>query len=144
PARGEPLDAIGRATRFSCALETGAPAELWCFGPGDAGLVKKLVQLGLAGAFGFDAGHGSDDEGVFVLRRVPARTLDGLGKGERLDGLTALAKVRDLARALAECEKRAIFPGPMRPVDVVLSTAGRTDAWLAADGYVRALCGDTT
>jgi hypothetical protein len=50
--------------------------------------------------------------------------------------------VRDLARALAACDKSAIFPGPMRPADVVLSSAGRTEAWLAADGYVRALCGD--
>ena len=30
----------------------------------------------------------------------------------------------------------------MRPADVVLSSAGRTEAWLAADGYVRVLCGD--
>jgi hypothetical protein len=142
PPRGEALDPIGRASRFACVLATGTPAELWCFAASEAGVVKKLVQLGLAGAFGFDVGFGSDDEGAFVLRRVPARTLDGLGKGERLDGLTALAKVRDLARALAACEKSAIFPGPMRPADVVLSSAGRTEAWLAADGYVRALCGD--
>ena len=143
PPRGEALDPIGRALRFSCALATGTPAELWCFAAADAGVVKKLVQLGIAGVGGFDVGFGSDDAGAFVLRRVPARTLDGLAKGERLEGLTALAKVRDLARALAACEKSAIFPGPMRPVDVVLSSAGRTEAWLAADGYVRALCGDT-
>jgi hypothetical protein len=142
PPRGEALDPVGRASRFACALATGTPAELWCFAASDAGVVKKLVQLGLAGVGGFDVGFGSDDDGAFVLRRVPARTLDGLAKGERLDGLTALAKVRDLARALAACEKSAIFPGPMRPADVVLSTAGRTEAWLAADGYVRALCGD--
>ena len=142
PPRGEGLDAIGRASRFSCALATGTPAELWCFAASDAGVVKKLVQLGLAGVGGFDVGFGSDDDGAYVLRRVPARTLDGLAKGERLDGLSALAKVRDLARALAACEKSAIFPGPMRPADVVLSSAGRTEAWLAANGYVRALCGD--
>jgi hypothetical protein len=144
PARGEALDPLGRATRSSCALETGTPAELWCFAKSDLGVVKRLVTLGLAGVGGFDVGFGEDDEGAFVLRRVPARTLDGLAKGERVEGLTALAKVRDLARALAACEKMAIFPGPMRPVDVVLSTAGRTEAWLAAEGYVRALVGDAT
>ncbi|MEA2746426.1 MAG: eukaryotic-like serine/threonine-protein kinase, partial [Myxococcales bacterium] len=142
PERGEALDAIGRASRFSCALATGTRAELWSFAASDAGLVKKLVQLGIEGVGGFDVGFGSDDEGAFALRRVPARTLDGLAKGERLEGLTALAKIRDLARALAACEKSAIFPAPMRPVDVVLSSAGRTEAWFAAEGYVRALCGD--
>jgi hypothetical protein len=142
PERGDAQGSTGRATRFACALGTGTPAELWCFAASDSGLVKKLVQLGVAGVGGFDVGFGSDQEGAFVLRRVPARTLDGLAKGERLEGLTALAKVRDLARALAHCEKSAIFPGPMRPVDVVLSSAGRTEAWLAAEGYVRALCGD--
>jgi hypothetical protein len=142
--RGEALDAIGRASRSACALDTGTPAELWCFGRADIGLVKRFVALGIQGVSGFDVGFGEDDEGAFVLRRVPARTLDGLAKGERLEGLTALAKVRDLARALAACEKSAIFPGPMRPVDVVLSTAGRTEAWFAAEGWVRALAGDTS
>jgi hypothetical protein len=140
----EALDPLGRATRASCTLETGTPAELWCFAKSDLGVVKRLVGLGLAGVGGFDVGFGEDDEGAFALRRVPVRTLDGLAKGERLEGLTALAKVRDLARALGACEKGAIFPGPMRPVDVVLSTAGRTEAWLAAEGYVRALVGDAS
>ena len=144
PRRGEALDPLGRATRFSCALETGTPAELWCLAKTDLGVVKRLVLLGLGGVGGFDVGYGEDDDGAFVVRRVPVRTLDGLAKGERLEGLTALSKVRDLARALAACEKGAIFPGPMRPVDVVLSTAGRTEAWLAAEGYVRALVGDAS
>ncbi len=141
--RREALDPLGRATRFSCALETGTPIELWCLPKGDIGVVKRLALLGLSGVGGFDVGFGEDEEGAFVLRRVPVRTLDGLAKGERLEGLLALSKVRDLARALAACEQGAIFPGPMRPVDVVLSTAGRTEAWLAAEGYVRALVGDT-
>ena len=142
--RREPLDPLGRATRFSCALETGTPAELWCLAKSDLGIVKRLVVLGLSGIGGFDVGFGEDDDGAFVLRRISVRTLDGLAKGERLEGLTALSKVRDLARALAACEKGAIFPGPMRPVDVVLSTLGRTEAWLAAEGYIRALVGDAS
>src|SRR5687768_687832 len=101
PRRGEALDAIGRASRFACALDTGTPAELWCLPKTDAALVKRLVALGVKGVGGFDVGFGEDDEGVFVLRRIPARTLDGLGKSERVEGLTAIAKVRDLARALA-------------------------------------------
>lgn len=144
PRAGDAVDAMGRASRFACVLDTGTPAELWCLPSADVGLVKRLVTLGLKGVGGFDVGWGEDERGVFVLRRVPARTLDGLSKGERLEGLTALAKVRDLARALAACEKMAIFPGPMRPVDVALSSAGRTESWLVAEHYVRALVGDTT
>src|SRR5262245_45900552 len=93
PRKGEALDAIGRASRFSCALDTGTPAELWCLPKTDAALAKRLVMLGTKGIGGFDIGFGEDDEGVFVLRRIPACTLDGLSKNERLEGLTALAKV---------------------------------------------------
>ncbi|MBX3188989.1 MAG: hypothetical protein KF819_18355 [Labilithrix sp.] len=144
PERGEAKGALGRAMRFSCTLDAGIEAELWCLPSADAGLVKRLVGLGTKGAFGFDLGFGEDDEGVFVLRRLVARSLDGLAKGERLDGLTALAKIRDLARALAACEKAAIFPGPLRPADIALSSAGRTEAWIVGDAYVRALVGETT
>jgi hypothetical protein len=105
--------------------------------------VKRLAQLGATGLGGFDLGFGEDDEGAFTLRRLPTRTLDGLAKGERLAGLAALAAVRDLARALAACEASAIFPGPLRPVDVVLASDGRPEAWLVAEGYVRALVGDS-
>lgn len=144
PRRGEALDAVGRASRYTCALETGTPAELWCMPAADAALAKRLALLGTKGVGGFDVGYGDDQEGAFVLRRVPLRTLEGLAKGERLEGLTALSKVRDLALALAACEKAAIFPGPLRPADVALASAGRTDAWLVAEHYVRALVGDAS
>ncbi len=157
PRAGEALGPIGRASRFACVGTETAPevraqrgrqpegharVELWCVAASDLGLVKKLVGLGGKGLGGFDVGWGDDAEGVFALRRVPARTLEGLGKGEKLDGKSALAKVRDLARALAACEKAAIFPGPLRPADVVLSSAGRTDAWILAEHYVRTLFGE--
>ena len=140
--RGEAKDPLGRAARFACTLETGTTCELWCFSATDAALVKRLAGLGLRGVGGFDLGFGEDDEGAFLVRRVPSLTLDEMGKGERVEGLTALAKVRDLARALAACEEAAIFPGPLRPVDVALSGPGRTEAWIAAEHYVRALVGD--
>ncbi|MBX3202304.1 MAG: hypothetical protein KF894_29515, partial [Labilithrix sp.] len=141
PRAGEALGAVGRARRFACALETGSPAELWCFESSDAALVRRLVTFGEEGVGGFSAGWGEDDGGVFALRRVPSRTLDALGKGERLEGLTALAKLRDLARALAACERRAVFPGPLRPSEVALGSPGRTDAFVLADGWIRALLG---
>jgi len=142
--RGEAKVPLGRALRFACTLETGTAAELWCFAAAEAALVKRLATLGLAGVGGFDLGYGDDAEGSFILRRVASITLDGMAKGERVEGLSALAKVRDLARALTACEKAGIFPGALRPIDVALSGPGRTEAWIAAEYYVRALAGDAT
>jgi hypothetical protein len=140
PRTGEELDAIGRARRFACSLETGSPAELWCFDAADRALAERLARFGEAGAFGF-FGMGEDEQGVFLLRRVPSKTVEGLAKGERLDGITALAKVRDLARALAACERMAVFPGPLRPAEVALGSPGRADAFVLGDSFVRALVG---
>lgn len=141
PGAGEELDAVGRARRFACALGTGAPAELWCFERSDAALVQRLVVFGDEGLGGFSAGWGEDEEGVFALRRVPSKTVDSLGRGERLEGLTALAKVRDLARALAACEKKGVFPGPLRPAEIALGSPERADAFVLADGWIRVLLG---
>src|SRR5262249_8998679 len=69
---------------------------------------------------------------------IAARTIADLGKGEHLDGLRALAKVRDVARALAACEKAGIFPGALRPQEIALESAGRVEAWIYADAYVKA------
>ena len=107
----------------------------------DAAIAKRLVALGDEGLGGFSA-WGEDDEGVFLLRRIPSRTLDGLGKGERLDGLGALAKVRDLARALAAAEKAGIFPGPLRTAEVALGSTGRAEAFVLAESYVRSRFAD--
>ncbi len=141
PKPGEDLGAVGRARRYACALETASSSELWCFAAPDLALVKRLCVFGDAGVGGFASGYGEDAEGVFALRRVPSKTVDTLSKGEKLDGLTALAKARDLAQALATCEKKAVFPGPLRPQEVALGSPGRADAFVLADGWVRALLG---
>lgn len=165
PKPGEELAAVGRARRFACALEskaedagvpnahpleTGGAAELWRFERSDAALVRRLVAFGEAGAFGFstevdpDLGSTPEHDAIFALRRVPSKTVDGLSKGERLEGLTALAKIRDVARALAACEKKALFPGPLRPSEVALGSPGRADAFILGDAWIRALLGATT
>ncbi len=141
PQAGADLGAVGRARRFACARDTGSPAELWCFEPGDLAIVRRLSLFGDAGVGGFSAGFGEDGQGVFALRRVPSKTLEALAKGERLDGMSALAKVRDLARALAACEAKGIFPGPLRPAEIALGSPGRPDAFLLANAWVRALLG---
>ncbi|MFO0736182.1 MAG: hypothetical protein U0270_09890 [Labilithrix sp.] len=127
------LDPIGRARR-----EThGDGAELWHFAEGDAGVARRLVAFGDHGVGGFGAGA-SD---LVLVRRLPTTTLQSMPRGERLDGISALAKVRDLARALAHCEAKGVFPGPMRPPEIALGSEGRTEAWVLAEGWVRALVG---
>jgi hypothetical protein len=95
------------------------------------------------GGFSTDAEWNESEEAevIFALRRVPSKTVDGLAKGERFDGLTAMAKVRDVARALAACERKAVFPGPLRPSEIALGSPGRADAFILADGWIRALLG---
>ncbi len=140
PPSGDALPAIGRAQRHTCILQ-GIQAEVWSLPAGDAALAKRLAAFGEKGVSGFD-GWGEDGEGVFLVRRIPTATVDGLPKGERLEGLTALAKVRDVARALAACEKAAVFPGPLRPGEVALGSDGRTDAFVLAEAWVRAMLGE--
>ncbi|MBX3192752.1 MAG: hypothetical protein KF819_37560, partial [Labilithrix sp.] len=138
PAAGAELGVVGRARRFACALDTGATAELWRFERTDEALVRRLDAFGDVGVGGFSAGWGEDEEGPFALRRVPSKTVDALGRGERLDGLTALGKIRDLSRALAACEAKALFPGPLRPAEIALGSPGRPDAFILAEGWIRA------
>ncbi len=155
PGAGEELGEVGRARRFACKSRTTSSAraaappptsgvELWALPASDAALARRLAALGAEGVGGFDAGWGEDEQGAFLLRRVPSTTVDALARGEKLEGLTALAKIRDLARALAACEKAAIFPGPLRPSEVALGSAGRAEAWIAAEPLVRARLGDVT
>ena len=136
PRAGAELPAVGRAKRFASTRGTGSTIELYCLAKGEDGVARRLVKLG----FGFES-WGEDEEGVFLVRRVPSATVDSLEKGERIEGLAALAKVRDVAGALATCESNAIFPGPLRASDVALGSAGRTDAFVLCDTYVRALLG---
>lgn len=140
PEKGDALPTVGRAERHNCILQ-GIKVEVWSFPKSDARVATRLLSFGHEGVGGFED-WGEDDAGVFVVRRVPTQTLDALPKGERLDGLTAISKVRDVARALAHCERSAVFPGPLRPAEVALSSDGRTDAFVLADSWVRALAGE--
>ncbi len=141
PRSGEELGAVGRARRFACAREAARDEELWRFAPSDEALVRRIASFGEAGVGGFSAGWGKEDDGIFALRRVPSKTVDTLERGERLDGISALAKVRDVARALAFCEQKGVFPGPLRPTEVALGSASRPDAFILVDGWIRALLG---
>lgn len=119
---------MGRARR---ALAEGG--ELYAFASEDAPLAARLLELGKEGAFGFVDG-GADAEGPWLLRRLATKRLDALPAGERLPWREALGVVRAVARALAACERGAIFPGPLRPSDIALEPEVMllTEPWLAA------------
>lgn len=138
PQAGVALPSVGRATRHALA---NGPGELWGLPEADRGAARRLASLGDRGVAGF-RGFGEDREGIFLVRRVPNLTIESLAKGERLEGAAALSKVLDLARALAACEEAAIFPGPLRPAEIALGSAGRPDAFILAETFVRALVGD--
>ena len=136
PAVESAVGKTGRADRFACAS-----GELWALPASDLAIVKRLAALGAEGAGGFDA-WGEDAEGAFAIRRVPTKTVDALGRGERIDGLSAIAKLRDLARACAAFERAALFPGPLRPAEIALGSEGRVEAFVLAEAFVRARVGD--
>lgn len=135
PEAGEDRGEVGRARRFACG-----PHELWTAGAADRAVMQRLVAFGDAGVAGF-ADWGEDEAGVFALRRVPSQTLEGLPRGAKLEGLVAIGKVRDLARALAHCEAKGVFPGPLRPSEIALGSPGRVEAFVLAESWVRALFG---
>jgi hypothetical protein len=133
PAHTSALEACGRATRFACD-----GGEVWLFGGADRGLAERLVALGARGVGGFAEGGVAADGRVWVRREAVARTVDGLARGERLPWRRALEIVRDAARALAACERMALFPGPLQPREVTLEPR----VCVLASALVRALVGD--
>jgi len=131
---GAELEGIGRARRFACE---GTAEELWRLPAADERVAARLLDLGRACLGGFERG-GVDDDGVWLVRRPASPRLDAAGTGEPRPWREALAVVRDVAGALAACERAALAPGPLRLADIV-SCDGR--AWLAADPLVRAMLG---
>src|SRR5262245_45740675 len=134
PTTGAPLEAVGRAERFVCDK-----GEVWTIP--DAAVARRLLALGEARLGGFveggtDAKGGTAGKGAWVVRRVPARTLEAM---KTLAWTQVLAIVRDLACALDACEKAGLFPGAVRPQEIALSDDH--GAWLVAEPLVRALVG---
>ncbi len=131
-ALGDPLEPLGRAARFRC--EGG---EVWTLPLADEGIARRLVTLGASNLGGFRSG-GIDQGGVWLVRAPSPRTAETLARGERLPWRDAFVLVLDVARALAACERAALFPGALRPSEVVL---GQSHAWLSADRLVAAMVG---
>ncbi len=132
------LGRVGRAERV--LLQDGR--EAWVLDAADASLARRLARLGRRRLGGFTAARGllPSRGDAPVLVRAQGRTVDALVRGERLPWREVLACVRDLASALAECERRGWFPGPLGPGQLGLEP----EAHVRADALVGAWLGEGT
>jgi len=131
---GRALGAVGRARRF----EAGAD-ELWRLAGDDHPVAERLLALGRVGIGGFHE-LGSDDEGVWLLRRVPRGTLTEFLR-EETEPSRVVERFLALARVLAAAEEQSLFPGPLAP-KLVAVAGDRVE--LVAEPLVRALVGERT
>ncbi len=85
------------------------------------------------------------EERIAELRRagvggdlLETETADALVRGARMPWRDVLAITRRIAEALAACETRGLFPGPLTPASIVTAPT----VWLRADALLAALAGD--
>lgn len=136
---GEPLEPRGRAARWS--LEGGR--ELWRLDRDDQRVALRLRQLSVAGVGGFVDG-GVDDDGLWLVRDLPRETLDQLRRAQpgAMPWRRAVEIVQRVARALAACEERSLFPGAATPSAVMATDDdGDLRVVLPADALVGAMVG---
>ncbi|MBK8216504.1 MAG: hypothetical protein IPK71_22470 [Myxococcales bacterium] len=138
PGRGLPRVAAPNVEGASIVVcgevrvaELGEGVELVRFGSADHARAERIYSLSVAGLFGIRAA-GVDAEGPWLVREPGAPTLEDRPEVDPLELATSLA------RALAACERSALFPGPLRPRDVS-RFEGRIS--LRADALYRALAG---
>jgi len=142
----EQLDARGRASRWAIVSDgasEGARRELWRLGDRDERVALRLRQLAEAGVGGFVDG-GRDDDGPWLVRDLPARSLDQLRRDDPgpMPWAQAVSIVRQVARALAACEERSLFPGIVTPRAVVAEQRKETiRVLLPAEALVGAMVG---
>lgn len=136
---GEALESRGRASRWS--VDGGR--ELWRLQDADERVARRLRQIAEAGVGGFVDG-GRDEDGWWLVRDLPAETLEQLRRREpgAMEWRRAVDIGRRVARALAACEERSLFPGAVFP-SAVMACQERDGARvvLPADALVGAMVG---
>jgi hypothetical protein len=131
----EPLHPIGEARRFAYP----DARELWRLPSTRKREADELLALGRGGIGGFVEG-GSDDEGPFLVRahaQTKLAALLGTHEEHPLPWLPTVQLVVALARAFAVAESRGLFPGLLRPSNVVIEP----EVWLESDAVVYAAVG---
>ena len=107
---GGPLPPVGRAQRTRCT-----DGEVWTLPPGAEALAQRLVAWGRRGIGRFVA---LEDASTAVLRRSFPSTLRAAWGDAPMAVEEAMPWMVSLARALAHCERTALFPGPVTPRSV--------------------------
>ncbi|NVB39543.1 hypothetical protein G6O69_17000 [Pseudenhygromyxa sp. WMMC2535] len=124
--------------------------ERWRLPAGQEALARELLALGALGLGGFVEGGEEEGGGSWLIREAATRTLsealerwdrraggdgdgDGGGDGAWVEVVTSLAGV---ARRLAAAEARGLFPGSLRPDEVVCSPSQEGAPWLRADALI--------
>lgn len=140
---------LGRARIFT-ANQTGAPqgprdCELWLIDGGESllSLAQRLLALGRHGIGRF-SDYGLAEGDLWLLREVDGTPLDTFVRAQRqnADSWRLPERLRlgiQCARVLEECELSALFPGPMRPSELILDPGGRLHT--RADTLVGSLLG---
>ncbi len=91
--------------------------QLWRVPAGFEASIPLLLELGAEGVGGFQS-SGRDERGAWLGREVGRESLAELWARTEPDWPLALALGTALARALAACEERQLWPGPMHPAGV--------------------------
>ncbi|PRQ00602.1 hypothetical protein [Enhygromyxa salina] len=134
PVSERSLEPIGVAQRWACADQR----ELWRLPPSHQRAADELLVLGRAGIGGFIEGGPDPSDGRPWLVRAQIETklpaLLGTHEGLPLSWRPVVGLVADLARALAAAESRGLFPGLLRPTNVVIEPS----VWVLADALVHA------
>lgn len=142
---------IGRARVYS-AVQAGSqgtpgiPCEVWWlepYSPSLDPLAERLLSLGRRGIGRFTA-SGRGEGGLWLRREVSGTPLDAHVRACRAENKdwAWYDRVRlglDLASLLEECEFLGIFPGAMRPSELVLDPQGKLH--MRADSLVGSLLG---
>ncbi len=127
------LPPVGRATR---TREAGG-REHWRLPAGSEAIAQRLIRLGHHGVGGFEARL--DGETPTLVRRDLSRHIGQLWRDTPLPVGEVLRVVLPVVRALAYCESRSLFPGPLTKRGVWIGDDGQ--AGLVADGLVEGLVG---
>jgi len=137
---GKRLDDRGRVSRWAAG-----DGELWRFEDDHRRVAERLYELSRCGVGGF-VQAGIDADGVWLVRLLPSTTLDELRRAQPgawpHDRTLHIALA--VARALAACEERSLFPGPVIPKSLAVSLADdeAIQVILSAEALIGAMVGD--
>ncbi|WP_146661562.1 hypothetical protein, partial [Enhygromyxa salina] len=132
PVSERSLEPIRVAQRSACA----DGRELWRLPLSHQTAADELLELGRAGIGGFIEGGRDPSDGTAWLVRARIETklpaLLGTHEGLPLTWRPVVVLVAELARALAGAESRGLFPGLLRPTNVVIEPS----VWVLAEVLV--------